>query len=316
MTIRQYFAAPLAAVVAVAAIGAAEKWESKPFNTWTDVELKQVTTSSPWAGKGSISYAQSRGGESQPIEDQTMVTWMSALPQREASIREQIKEGAPIPDGAEAYLAREEAMYVIAVRVTGGSGSGSYGSNIAAMAKETFLLRDGKKPLAVARAEGARLDKDGKEIETPAPGAGGMRRGGGPGGPGAGAPAQPEAPPANVPAFSVVRDATLFGSASRLEAADQRGGGPPGGGGAGLGGGRGAGATSSLLIYGFSKTDPITTDDKEVEFVTKLCGGGMGGMGMGRGGGGGAAAPASNCSYNVKRKFKVKDMMYKGKLAL
>ena len=74
------------------------------------------------------------------------------------------------------------------------------------------------------------------------------------------------------------------------------------------------------MIYVFPKTDVITIDDKEVEFVTKLCGG-FGG-GFGGGGGRGAAAPAAgagggaSCQFNVKKKFKLKDMMYNGELAL
>ena len=72
------------------------------------------------------------------------------------------------------------------------------------------------------------------------------------------------------------------------------------------------------MLYMFPKTDAITIADKEVEFVTKLCSRGFGGGG-GRGAAPGAspaAAPASNCQYNVKKKFKLKDMMYNGELAL
>jgi len=75
------------------------------------------------------------------------------------------------------------------------------------------------------------------------------------------------------------------------------------------------------MLYMFPKTDAITIADKEVEFVTKLCSRGGGGFG---GGGGRGAAPgaapaaagASNCQYSVKKKFKLKDMMYNGELAL
>ena len=57
-----------------------------------------------------------------------------------------------------------------------------------------------------------------------------------------------------------------------------------------------------MMIYVFPKTDAITIDDKEVEFVSKLCGPSFGG---GRGAAGGGA-PAGNCTLNVKKKFKLK----------
>ena len=43
-------------LLACAAVGAADVWETKPFNTWRDGELKKGLTSSPWAGKGGVTY--------------------------------------------------------------------------------------------------------------------------------------------------------------------------------------------------------------------------------------------------------------------
>jgi hypothetical protein len=86
--------------------------------------------------------------------------------------------------------------------------------------------------------------------------------------------------------------------------------------------------------------DPITLADKEVEFVSKLCGSGGGGFppilsdgpqlnfeGAQQRGVGGvsadfggvpvpAAGQAPACNYNVKKKFKLKDMVVNGELAL
>jgi len=42
------------ASVATTMVDAAGNWPSKPFNTWTDMELTGVVTRSPWAGKASI----------------------------------------------------------------------------------------------------------------------------------------------------------------------------------------------------------------------------------------------------------------------
>ena len=98
---------------------------------------------------------------------------------------------------------------------------------------------------------------------------------------------------------------------------------------------------SSLLTFRFPR-DPITLADKEVEFVTKLCGGGGGALptiptdflqlnsaapqrGGGVGGfpgdlGGIPPSPStpqgSACNYIVKKKFKLKDMVVSGELLL
>jgi hypothetical protein len=302
-------------VFAAASTGAAERWATKPFNTWTDGEVKDVLQSSPWAGKASISYVQTRGANSPPIEDVALVSWASALPLRQAAVRQTMKAGADIPAEAVALLAQTPNAYVITVRVSDGNASAGYARSAATtMLAETFLVRGGKTRLAAAVAQGQVLDRDGKVLPDTAPG----------GPPGGGAPRSGGAPPAGAPAFSM-----------------QRGGGFGGGGGGrgGLGGGAARG-TASLISFAFAKTAPITLADEEVEFVSKLCGGGgfggfgapgagapafsmQGGGGFGGeggrvGGGGGRSgggAPAP-CSLNIKKKFKLKDMVYNGELAL
>ena len=88
------------------------------------------------------------------------------------------------------------------------------------------------------------------------------------------------------------------------------------------------------MIFRFAR-ETITVEDKEVEFVTKLCGGGGGGpvapppdsalelelapgaqRGGGGGGTGGGRGTAPACNYNVKKTFKLKDMVVKGELSL
>src|SRR5262245_3294813 len=252
-------------------------------------------TNSPWAGKGTISYIKTNGASSPTIDDVALVTWVSALPMRQAGVREQIKAGTEIPADVTAALAKPLEVYTVAVKISGTDASSSWARSASAMQPETFLMREGKPPIAATLSEGRTLDKDGKVVPTPTgpPGGGfGPPRGGGaPGAPGGGGA------PANAPALSGGQGGGGFGG----------GGGGGFGGGGGGGGGRGGGVKggSSLLIYAFPKSDPITLADKEVEFVSKLCG-----PSFGRG------AAATNCQYNVKRKFKVKDMVIKGDLAL
>jgi hypothetical protein len=50
--------------------------------------------------------------------------------------------------------------------------------------------------------------------------------------------------------------------------------------------------TGIVVVFAFPKTDAILVDDKDVEFVTKLG------------------------QFDVKKKFNLKDMVFKGKLEL
>jgi hypothetical protein len=238
-------------IVLCATVGATSIWE-KPFKTWSDAELKEFLATSPWTGKASVSYTKARGAESQPIDETIHVTWASALPVRQARIRESIGVGGTVPPDAEQSVAQPLPMYVITLKVSGGPASSSYARLVTAIQKETFLLREGKEPIAAMQAEGAVLDKNGNVIETPPgpPAPGGQGAGGAPQG----------ALPGTGPAFSLLRTADQ----------GQRGGGGGGFGGGGFGGRGGVPGGSSRLVFAFPKSDPISLTDKEVELVTKV----------------------------------------------
>jgi len=299
---------------AVAALNGAPSWASKPYYTWTDLELKEVLNDSSWADKGGISYIKTNGASSQPIEDVALISWVSAVPMRQAALRQQFGASTTPSKEAEALLAQTLSQYVVSVKVSGGAQSSSYATNASGMQAETFLLREGKPPIAAVQSDARMLDKDGKVVEMPAPRGGGGRQPGAPAAPGAPGGAAP--PAGRSQQMGVVPSAFQRGG----------GGGGFGGGGGGFGGPPGGGgggprATTSIMLYMFPKTDAITIADKEVEFVTKLCSRGGGGFGGGGGRGAApgaapAAASASNCQYSVKKKFKLKDMMYNGELAL
>src|SRR5262245_31725007 len=195
-------------------------------------------TNSPWAGKGTISYIKTNGASSPTIDDVALVTWVSALPMRQAGVREQITAGTEIPADVTATLAKPLEVYTVAVKISGTNASSGWARSASAMQPETFLMREGKPPIAAVQSEGRTLDKDGKVVPTPTgpPGGGfGPPRGGGaPGAPGGGGA------PANAPALSVGQGGGGFGGG---------GGGGFGGGGGGRGGGVKDG--SSLLIYAF-----------------------------------------------------------------
>ena len=321
-------------LAASVSLWAADVWESKPFHAWTDKELENVLTSSPWAGKGSVTYVQSR---SQPIQDEAVVTWLSARVMRQALARREYGPTQDIPKRAQDIIAQTPTVYIVTVKISKGPSSGSHAGRAETMLNETFLQLPGKPPIPASQADGEVVRQDGKPLaalEEPAFRAGEVNAGG----------------------------PMVFAAAA------QRGGGGGGTGGGGGGGARGGAPTggerggargdargrgargtfgpvsgaSSLLTFRFPR-DPITLEDKEVEFVTKLCGGGGGGpvplpdfqqlnsaAAPQRGAGGGAvgfpgdlgnpptqtAAQGPACNYIVKKKFKLKDMVVGGELLL
>ena len=316
--------------LASASLWAADVWESKPFHAWTDKELENVLSDSPWAGKGSVTYVQSR---SQPIQDEATVTWLSARVMREALARKEYGATPEIPRRAQEIIAQTPTSYIVTLKISKGPSSASYAGRAETMLNETFLQLKGKPPIAASQVDGDVVGQDGKPL------------------------AALDEPVSRGGVVSTRRPIVLASAAQRSGGGSgggtgggARGGTTSGGqrgGGRGDGRGRGARGTfgpatgaSSLLTFRFPR-DPITLDDKEVEFVTKLCGGGGGGgplpipdflqlnsAAQQRGGAGGgfpgdlgipptqSAPQGPACNYSVKKKFKLKDMVVKGELLL
>ena len=224
-------------ILVTVALGAAGVWETKPFNSWSDSELKEVMANSPWVGKASLTHARA-GGAARPIDDTVIATWTSALPIRQAVVRERVGIGGAVPREMEAFLAEPQPLYVIALKVQGMSAMAARG--VEEIQKASTLNREGKAPIGAAQVEANMLDKDGKLA------------------------APPQAP---VP------------------------GGDPGQRGGGFGGAANANA-AAMIVIGFPRDSAITMADKEVELVTRIG------------------------QYNVKRKFKLKDMAVNGVLEL
>jgi hypothetical protein len=328
-------------LAASATLAAANVWESKPFHTWTDKELEKVLTSSPWAGKGSLKYVQNRANQ-QPLWETAMVTWASSRVIRQALVREEFGATPDVSQEAAAVIAQTPPFYLVTVRITNAVNSSSRAGQAQQMLNETYLVPRGKPPIPATQAEGEVLDLDGQA--APSPAADGPRGARGPG----------------TPALAASPGQRSGGGAG-AGAGGQRGTGGAGTGGAAgvgaagrgrTGGARGRGVneprtTAALVTFRFPR-DPVTLQDKEVEFVTKLCGGGgfggrgggapvpLGGpnpgglqfeMAAGQQRGGGLPIPGSGpnvrmgdplpaCNIQVKKTFKLKDMVVKGELLL
>jgi hypothetical protein len=92
--------------MACAVLGAADFWETKPFTMWSDQELQQITTDSPWAKKIVLA-----GAADTPV----VISWRSALPMKQALARMQIGLGGTITPPVRAMLDQKETGYVVSV---------------------------------------------------------------------------------------------------------------------------------------------------------------------------------------------------------
>lgn len=154
-----------AVVLSTVCIGAAQ-WEGTSFTGWTDETLQALLGDSPWAGEANISRARTSAlGTPAPVTEKAVVTWTTALPMRQALVREAVGLNGNVTKDAETFLSTTPTMYVVAVRISGGPTSASYASLAGEVQKETFLLRtDGRASLNALTAEGRALDKSGRLI--------------------------------------------------------------------------------------------------------------------------------------------------------
>ena len=214
---------------------AADFWEEKPFRSWSDQEVNQMLTNSPWAdevavalppqlrpsgaaGGGGFDTGGGGGGGTAPTREREQesfanvsrvrmsVSWRSALPVKQALLREQIiGEGAEPSAENLAYLEPDTRFYIIGVL--------------------GVPTQFGRVPTDQVRAESF-LEREDK-------------------------------PP-------ITADGVLFQPRQ----------------------------DGLLLLVAFPKTDPVTLEDQDVEFVTNLGG------------------------FSIKKRFRLRDMVLQGGLAL
>ena len=141
-------------VLASAALLAADFWEDKDFTTWSDKQVEKMLTNSPWSRKVAIlipntSLAKRVGGLSgglvgsgggagragggggaggagagnlggggfmpPPRRTQFPLRWLSALPVKQAMVREGVGGAASIPTDAHPLLEQDEPYYRLAL---------------------------------------------------------------------------------------------------------------------------------------------------------------------------------------------------------
>lgn len=244
---------------------AAGVWDTKPFTEWSDKDVEKVMTDSPWAGKARLTHARA-GAEQGPVPDwKLIVSVRSALPIKQAGVRQLIGQGGTVTPEQAAALAANDPAYLIAI-----SGiPRMFATQAGDIASRTFLKRDRKEPLRPVQAGIVQVDKEGNLVTAPEPQRGGAPRDG---------------PPDGVPS----RGGPQRGGGG--------GGGPPRGGGGG--GFRGGGfpedksGITATLFLAFPKDAAIEPQDGEFE-ISAVIG-----------------------TYEVKKTFKLKDMVFKGALSL
>ena len=155
----------LAVMLSSVCIGA-DRWEATAFTGWTNETLEELLGDSPWAGEASVTRTRTSAlARPAPVTEKAVVTWTTALPMRQALVREAVGLNGDVPKDAEAFLSATPNSYVVAVKISGAPTSASYAAQAQEVQKETFLIRtDGRNPLDAFAVEGRALDSSGKVV--------------------------------------------------------------------------------------------------------------------------------------------------------
>lgn len=108
MTTRRQFAVNiLAAFLVAGTLFGQEFWEKKQYPTWTSEEIAQLTTNSPWAKELKVTA----GGQ----EVKLTITWLTAMPIKQAILKERMDQGGVLADSAKEIMEDQEDYYAIGV---------------------------------------------------------------------------------------------------------------------------------------------------------------------------------------------------------
>ncbi len=157
-------------LLAAAGLVAADFWVEKDFTTWSDKEVLKMLTDSPWAkqvriivsgglaegegpqlipqGTGVTGGQPSRATQFDRIQRaKVTVTWASALPIKQAGVRQALGLDAPMSAEGQKVLDRPELAYVVTVTDLPLAFSWLAGTGDV-LNSDTMLLRKDKAPIA------------------------------------------------------------------------------------------------------------------------------------------------------------------------
>lgn len=171
-------------VLAYTVLAAADFWEDKDFTSWSEEEVEEILTDSPWSrgvtvvireagertrGFGTGVVGDGDGGfrpvpddestqgrrvdgfGATPVRLTLTVSWRSALPVKQALARAQAGIGAPIPPAQQAFLIQHEPLYIVSV--SGVPRELAEVINRKTLLEQTTLERDGKAPILAEDVE-------------------------------------------------------------------------------------------------------------------------------------------------------------------
>ena len=141
---------------------AANGWESSEFTGWSDQTLQELLADSPWAGPATVTRPRTPSTDT-PVIDKAVVTWTTALPMRQALVRQAVGLNGTVTKDAATYLSLTPNSYVVALLVSGAPSSVTYAARAQEVQKETFIMRtDGRSPLEAQTVEAQAVDQTGK----------------------------------------------------------------------------------------------------------------------------------------------------------
>ena len=97
----------LALIFVTGTVFGQEFWEKKEYLTWTNEEITRLTTNSPWAQDLKVTA----GGQSVTLK----ITWLTALPIKQAILKDRVEAGGVLADSAKEIMGVEEQYYALGV---------------------------------------------------------------------------------------------------------------------------------------------------------------------------------------------------------
>ncbi len=166
---RRAFACIAVCLLLASIASAADFWETKPFLEWSDGEAERMLNDSPWTSliamplpnRGPVPTDDGGGGRGgggggergfgpAAARVRIIISWRSALPLKQATVRQQVGQRGTVPPQAQTFLDTADDHYVIGLQglppqyATPGRGRD--------LVVTAFLKRDGKPPIPVQQA--------------------------------------------------------------------------------------------------------------------------------------------------------------------
>ena len=176
-------------VLSAVSVCAADFWDTKPFETWSDKEVQQLLTDSPWSrsvqvvlnvvGRGTaLGESEGAGGRGRGAggdagadagggrggggrggggtgfvtavpQLKLRIAWRSAMPMKQALVRSQLGAAPGIPEAFQQFLDRPEPQYIVSIEGL----PARYAPALEAMKGNAVLKRGNRTSIACAALE-------------------------------------------------------------------------------------------------------------------------------------------------------------------